>query len=107
MKTPEAVLAALAVGQHGIALRLQALGAGVSRHAIDLRLTDNRLRKMHEGVFLHAAVPLTWKGRLMAAVLGAGEGSAASHRSSARLEGFRNVPVYRPEITASTRDLPL
>src|SRR5207245_11482753 len=44
---------------------------------------------------------------VMANVLAAGAGSAASQRSSARLEGFRDVPIYRPEITVLTTDLPL
>lgn len=106
MDTPEAVLAGLASGQHGIVTRSQALGAGVSRHAIDIRLSDSRLRLMHEGVYIHPAVALTWKGRLMAAVLASGVGAVASHRSAARLRNNREVPVWRPEITVPTLDHP-
>jgi len=107
MQTPEAVLSALAADQFGMITRSQALGAGVSRHAIDLRLSDGRLTFVHEGVYRHPAVPPTWRGRLMAGVLAAGRGAAASHRSAGRLHGYRGVPPWRPELTMSATDLPL
>ena len=101
MQTPEAALARLVRDQHGHVTRSQALGAGVSRHAIDLRLLDNRLIQVHEGVYRHAAVPATWLGRTMAAVLAAGPGAVASHRTAARLHDYRDIPRWRPEVTVA------
>lgn len=103
MDKPDMVLARLAAGQHGIVSRSQALAEG---------LTDNHLHRrrggllvpMHEGVFRHAAVPLTWRGRIHGAVLATGPEAVASHRSAARLEGLDGVPLWRPEVTSSDPD---
>jgi len=57
-------------------------------------------------VYRHAAVPLTWQGRLVAAVLAAGDGALGSHRSAARAFALRDVPRWRPELTVEATDLP-
>src|SRR4051812_38408221 len=103
---PDTTIARLAADQHGMVSRSQALKEGLTSEQIDHCVTRRLLVRTHEGVYRHVAVPLTWKGRLMAGVLAGGGGAAASHRSSARLEGFRDVPTWRPEITVPTLDHP-
>src|SRR3954465_7276351 len=103
---PDTTIAALVADQHGMVSRSQALKEGLTPDQFDHQIERGLLAKMHEGVYRHAAVSLKWHGRVMAAVLAAGDG-AASHRTSARLEGFRDVPLYRPELTVVTTDLPL
>ena len=104
---PDTTIAALVRDQHGMVSRSQALGEGLTSEQLDHCHERTLLVRVHEGVYRHAAVPLTWKGRLMAAVLAGGNGACASHRSAGRLRGFHDVPLYRPEITVPTMDLPL
>jgi hypothetical protein len=103
---PDTTIAALARDQHGMVSRSQALKEGLTWEQVHHRRERGLLVDMFEGVYRHAAVPLTWKGRLMAAVLAAGDGAYASHRSSGRLVGFRDVPLYRPELTVVSLDHP-
>jgi hypothetical protein len=106
MDKPDMVVARLVARRHGMLLRSQALDEGLTREELLRRREDGLLVPMHRGVFRHAAVPLTWEGRLHAAVLAGGEGAVASHRSAARLHGFRDVPRWRPEVTTCATDLP-
>ena len=104
---PDTTIAALVEHQHGMVSRSQALKEGLTSEQIDHCAERRLLVRIHEGVYRHAAVPLTWKGRLMAAVLSAGDDAAASHRSAGRLGGLHDVPLYRPEITVPGTALPI
>jgi hypothetical protein len=106
MDKPDITLARLAAGDHGMVIRSQALDEGLTSKQYRQRKEDTLLVTMHRGVLRHAAVPLTWHGRLAAAVLAGGDAAAASHRSSARLQGFAGVPRWRPEVTTWATDLP-
>jgi very-short-patch-repair endonuclease len=79
----DAVIASIAVRQHGIVTRWQLIDAGVSRHSIDRRLRSGRLIAVHAGVYRVGPIagPLA---REMAATLACGE-AAASHLSAASL----------------------
>jgi hypothetical protein len=103
---PDTTIAVLVEGQHGMVSRSQALREGLTWEHLRHRREAGVLVDVFEGVYRHAAVPLTWKGRLMAAVLAAGDDGAASHRSAGRLLGYRDVPLYRPEITVAALDHP-
>lgn len=54
-------------------------------------LGAGRLETVHKSVYRLAGVPITWEQRVLAAVLAAGPGSAASHRSVGRLWNLREA----------------
>lgn len=82
---PDQVLTELAARQYGVVSRAQAIGAGLSPAGISRRVANGRLRQLHREVYSVSGAPVSWHQTLMAAVLWAGPGSAASHRSAARL----------------------
>jgi hypothetical protein len=106
MDDPDITLAKLAVGGHGMVIRSQALAEGLTSKEIERRQESGLLVPVHRGIARHAAVPLTWHGRLVAAVKAGGHEAVASHRSAARLHGFGGVPRWRPEVTTRATDLP-
>lgn len=106
MSTHEIVLARSAASQHGLVVRTAARRLGVTAREIDRRVDDGLLIHLHEGVYQHAAAPLTPKGRMSAAVLACGAGAVASHRSAAWLHDLRGVPRWRSEITVGRTRLP-
>jgi very-short-patch-repair endonuclease len=89
----DTIIARLATGQHGVVARSQLIAAGITRRAIDRRLADERLHRMHRGVYLagHAAPPP--HARETAALLACGPGAVLSHRTAAAL--WELLP-YRP-----------
>lgn len=104
---PDVTIATLVRDRRGVVTRSQALENGLTPEQCDHLLEVGVLVAVHPGVYRHAAVPLTQQGRLYAAVLAAGDGAVASHRSAASLHGFRGVPGFRPEITVARTALPL
>src|SRR4051794_12474057 len=104
---PDTTIARLVHDQLGMVTRSQALDAGLTSDQIDHLVCGGLLVLQHGGVYRHAAVPLTWRGRLMAGTLAAGSGAVASHRSAGRLHTLREVPRWRPEVTVAQTDLPL
>ena len=50
-------------------------------------------------VYAHSGTPITWEGRVMAACLWGGEGSAASYRAAARIWGFVGFEYAPVEIS--------
>lgn len=81
---PDALLQALAAGQHGVVARRQLLGAGISRRRIDYYLKKGWLAPLHLGIYQAGPVAAP-RQREMAALLACGEGTALSHRSAAAL----------------------
>jgi very-short-patch-repair endonuclease len=85
---PDAVIAELAAGQHGVVIRRQLVaGGGVSAHAIDYRVRVGRLQVLYRGVYRVGPVPAPWEPE-MAAVLACGDTAVLSHRSAAAVWGF-------------------
>jgi very-short-patch-repair endonuclease len=80
---PDAVIAALADAQHGVAARAQLLVMGLTKTQIDHRIKARRLHAVHRGVYAVGHRALTQEGRWMAAVLAAGSGAALSHATAA------------------------
>lgn len=83
-------MARVAATQHGLVDRSWLLAAGVAPSKIQRWLAAGRMEVAQRGVYRLAGSPVTWEQRLFAAVLAAGPGAAASHRSAARLWGIRD-----------------
>jgi hypothetical protein len=92
--------------QHGLAARPWLLEAGVSKHEIQGRLESGRLEELHPGVYYLDATPATWKTELLAAVLAAGPGAAASHRAAGALWGFDGVYGHMLEVSVPYDERP-
>ena len=111
----DGVIAALANEQHGVVARRELLAVGVAAHAIEYRLRERRLHRIHHGVYAVGHRTLTREARWLAAVLAAGPVAVLSHRAAAALHGIRpfdglevTVPAYRARrgITVYTSSLP-
>ena len=89
-------VAALAARQHAMFTRDQALAQGLSRHQLQRGVGNGRYDRLTRGVYRMAGTAPSWEQRLTAAVLIAGEGALASHRSAAclwNLDGYQSGPV--------------
>ena len=89
----------LAAGQRFLLSRRQALEAGMTQKAVDYRIFSGRWLRIHDGVYQVDRRPLTWKTKLMAAVLAAGPTARVSHRAALvlwQMDGISSAPI---EIT--------
>lgn len=96
----EAEIADLATSQKGLVDRDQLLGIGFGGDAIDARIRAKRLHRMHRGVYAVGHRHINREGRLLAAVLSAGEGAVLSHRSAAVLWGLRTTTETEIDVIA-------
>jgi hypothetical protein len=79
-------IAAFAARQHALVTALQLRAVGLTDGAISKRAARGALFRLHRGVYSIVPPPaLSREGLFMAAVLGAGPGSALSHYSAAEL----------------------
>ncbi len=93
--------------QHGVISRAWLLAGGASRSMIQRWLVAGRLQTVQRGVYRVAGAPETWEQRLLAAVLAAGPGAAASHRSAGRLWGILDTDALDVTVPVQRRrDLP-
>lgn len=81
----DVLLARAAASQHGLFTSTQAAEAGYSGSSLRRGVASGRWRRVRPGVYAFSTVGETWEQRMMAAVLWAGTGACASHRSAARL----------------------
>lgn len=100
---PDRLIATLAARQHGVVSRGQLLDAGVTGRALDWRLANGRLLRLHRGVFAVGHARLTREGRWLAAVLASGPGAVLSHRSAAALHDLRPDNRSRLDVTTPRR----
>lgn len=105
---PDAVVARLAFEQHGVVTFDQLRGAGLGVGAINLRVRNGRLHRLHRGVFAVGHERISQEGRWQAAVLALGEGAVLSHVTAGALWGLRHsntavVHVTVPGITGRRR----
>jgi very-short-patch-repair endonuclease len=84
--------------QHGVVARWQLLELGMSRHAIDHRITKGRLHPLWRGVYAVGRPQLAQEGWWMAAVLACGRCAVLSHRSAAALWRIRPRPAGAIEV---------
>jgi hypothetical protein len=89
--------------QGGVVSRKQLLTRGITAKSIERRLEAGRLRVIYRGVYAvgHDAIPI--RGRLCAALLVAGPGSALSHRTAAYVLTFLPSMLPFVEITTTKR----
>jgi hypothetical protein len=83
--------------QAGVITRVQALSAGISRHAVQAKLDSGRWRRLHPGVYAAFSGRPDRAAILWAAVLGAGPRAVLSHQTAAELHGLLS-PGARPEM---------
>jgi very-short-patch-repair endonuclease len=69
--------------QHGLITRAQVRVLGMSAGAISNRLNSDEWTRIYDGVYLVQPFSMTEDAALLAAILRAGEGAAASHRAAA------------------------
>jgi hypothetical protein len=93
------LIGSIASQQHGVVSRTDLLEVGVSRKAINHRMTTGRLHQVHRGVYAVGHRALSADGVRMAAVLAAAPNGVLSHRSAAALWGFTQSSVI--EVTAN------
>jgi hypothetical protein len=94
------VIATIANRQGGVVGRNQLLARGIPGKAIDYRAKIGRLRLVQRGVYAvgHDAIPI--RGRLCAALLIGGTGSALSHRTAAYV--LTLLPSMPPFVDITT-----
>jgi hypothetical protein len=95
----DGAIAKVAATQYGTFTRTQARTEGLSDRQLRLRLEKGRIERLSLHVFRIAGCPPSWRQRLMAACLAAGDGAAASHRSAGALHRYDGHPPGIVEIT--------
>ncbi len=92
------LIAALAERQHGVVAVWQLLELGLSRGAIQYRVSIGRLHLVHRGVYAVGHRKLTRHGHWMAAVLAYSPDAVLSHRSAAALWAI-GQSSYKIDVT--------
>jgi hypothetical protein len=100
-------IARISSKQYGVFSRDQATSAGFSPSAIVRRLRNGEWLHVFPGVYRLSSVPRSWKQDVMAALLWAGEGSVASHRTAAALLGLGEIAPGVLEISLSKSRRPI
>jgi hypothetical protein len=100
--TPDVLIAQLAVVQHGVVTFEQLRDAGLGEGAIHLRVRNQRLHRLHRGVFAVGHPRISREGRWLAAVLALGQGAVLSHISAAALWGIRHSGSTHVHVTVPT-----
>lgn len=100
--TPDALVARLAFEQHGVVTFDQLRGAGLGDGAINLRVRNRRLHRLHRGVFAVGHERISCEGRWQAAVLALGRGALLSHVTAAALWGLRHSNAATVHVTVPT-----
>jgi len=78
----------IASRQHGVVSGEQLARCGLTRSAVAHRVRHGRLHRLHRGAFAVGHGAVGPEGRVLAAVLAAGDGAVASHRSAGRLQAI-------------------
>jgi very-short-patch-repair endonuclease len=100
--TADSRIAAIGARQHGVISMRQLRETGLDRNAIDLRVRNDRLHRVHQGVYAVGHRGLSQHGVWMAAVVaGDRERRSAflSHRSAAELWGLLSVSRGLIDVT--------
>lgn len=106
MDDPDVVLAALSARGRGVVTHDAAIAAGVTSAMLKWRRRSGLLVAEHEGVYRHAAVPMSTDLRWRLALAACGPDSFLSHRSAALHLGWSGVRSVRPDVTSPHTDRP-
>ena len=98
---PDTLIARLAERQHGVVSHRLLLAIGVSRRAIENRLRNRRLHRVHRGVYILGPALASAEAGWLAGVLACGPGAVVSHRSAAALGGIRRSSAARVDVTVA------
>lgn len=98
---PEVLGAAARIlaAQQSLITTRQAASVGIDRERCRSLVHQRIWERIDHGVYGPLGVPLTWKRRLMAALLLAPAGSLGSHRAAAMVLGVGGIPEPVPELT--------
>jgi hypothetical protein len=98
-------VAALAERQHGVVSTAQLHAAGVAQDAVEWRVRQRRLHRVHRGVYVVGQSRLTQRARMWAAVLACGGAEAAvlSHRTAAAAWDLSPLPTGKLDVTTMRR----
>jgi len=96
--TKDRDVAELALRQHGVFTRRQAVRLGITNKMIAIRLQKGTWERVDRAVFRFAGTPRSWHARVAAACF-AGP-AVASHRSAGLLWKFPEMPAEIVEVTA-------
>lgn len=98
----DATFAAVAATQWGLLTRRQVHEAGGGSSVIERRLRAGRWARVGHHVFRIEGTPPSWQQRVLAAVLDAGPGAAATGRPAAALWALPGFSGGRPEVLVPT-----
>lgn len=98
----EVITAKAAARTDGVLTRRRLLALGLTDNEVDHGIRRGLWLPVHAGVLQHAAVPMTERTRLRAALEACGPTAVASHRCAANLWELRVPRRVRPEITVAT-----
>jgi hypothetical protein len=99
MSTLDHAIEALAASQHGVFSRRQAFALGVTRDAMRHRVQSGRWHVASPGTYRLPGAPASWRARLMALLLSAGDGAAISHQSAAAIHVVPGFPEDALHVT--------
>ncbi len=93
------IIAGLAARNHGVIAVADIRLLGGTRRHLERRAARGSLVQINHHTFRVAGIPPSWEARVLAAVLAAGPGSAASHFTAAALWGLSGFGRGRPELS--------
>jgi very-short-patch-repair endonuclease len=104
VESGDAAIARIAARQYGVVTRGQLAAAGLGRGAIDHRIAEGRLHRIHRRVYLvgHPVAPRF--AAEMAAVLACGDGAVLSHHSAASMWSLPSPEAAEVDVTVAGRD---
>lgn len=88
---PDELAFKIAADQWGHISRRQALECGLTRRQIQQRTTRGGWKTVHPGVYRLPGAPVSWKGRVQAALLWAGPDALLCGRTAAYLLGLEGI----------------
>jgi very-short-patch-repair endonuclease len=94
----DAAIGRQAERQHGLVMHAPAIEAGLTQAGIHHRLASGRWVAAASRVYRVTGATATWEARILAAVLSAGPGAVASHRTAAALWQLDGSRRGRPEL---------
>lgn len=84
-EAPDARIARLASGRHGVFSYTEAIRAGFTKRTVYGRISTNRWERLYAGVYRLNGAPSSWRQQLFAACLALGRGAVASYRAAGAL----------------------